>query len=47
MEVVKNIVWHNATITKEDRQRKNGHKSAILWYTGLSGAGKSTIANKV
>jgi len=47
MEVVKNIVWHNATITKEDRQRKNGHKSAILWYTGLSGAGKSTLANKV
>ncbi|HNP23764.1 MAG TPA: adenylyl-sulfate kinase [Panacibacter sp.] len=47
MEVVKNIVWHNATITKEDRQRKNGHKSVILWYTGLSGAGKSTLANKV
>lgn len=47
MEVVKNIVWHNATITKEDRHRKNGHKSAILWYTGLSGAGKSTLANKV
>ncbi len=47
MEVVKNIVWHNATITKEDRHRKNSHKSAILWYTGLSGAGKSTLANKV
>jgi adenylylsulfate kinase len=47
MEVVKNIVWHNATITKDDRHRKNGHKSAILWYTGLSGAGKSTLANKV
>lgn len=47
MEVVKNIVWHNATITKEDRHRKNGHKSVILWYTGLSGAGKSTLANKV
>ena len=47
MEVIKNIVWHNATITKEDRHRMNGHKSAILWYTGLSGAGKSTLANKV
>lgn len=47
MEVVKNIVWHNATITKDDRHRKNNHKSAILWYTGLSGAGKSTLANKV
>ncbi|MFT4155751.1 adenylyl-sulfate kinase [Parafilimonas sp.] len=47
MEVVKNIVWHAATINKEDRHRMNGHKSAILWYTGLSGAGKSTLANKV
>lgn len=47
MEATKNIVWHAATITKADRHRMNGHKSAILWYTGLSGAGKSTLANKV
>lgn len=47
MDVVKNIVWHATTIAKEDRHRMNGHKSAILWYTGLSGAGKSTLANKV
>jgi adenylylsulfate kinase len=47
MEVVRNIVWHNATIAKTDRHRMNNHKSAILWYTGLSGAGKSTLANKV
>jgi adenylylsulfate kinase len=47
MEVTRNIVWHATTITKEDRHRMNGHKSAILWYTGLSGAGKSTLANKV
>jgi adenylylsulfate kinase len=47
MEITKNIVWHNATISKDDRHRMNGHKSAILWYTGLSGAGKSTLANKV
>jgi adenylylsulfate kinase len=47
MEVVRNIVWHSATITKADRHRMNGHKSAILWFTGLSGAGKSTLANKV
>jgi len=39
------IVWHEATISKVDRQQKLGHKSAILWFTGLSGAGKSTIAN--
>ena len=47
MEATKNIVWHAATISKADRHRMNGHKSAILWYTGLSGAGKSTLANKV
>lgn len=47
MEVTRNIVWHATTITKDDRHRMNGHKSAILWYTGLSGAGKSTLANKV
>src|SRR5690349_16420177 len=47
MEVVRNIVWHSATITKADRHRMNGHKSANLWFTGLSGAGKSTFANKV
>ena len=47
MEATKNIVWHAATIGKQDRHRMNGHKSAVLWYTGLSGAGKSTLANKV
>jgi adenylylsulfate kinase len=47
MEATKNIVWHAATISKGDRHRMNGHKSAVLWYTGLSGAGKSTLANKV
>jgi adenylylsulfate kinase len=31
-------------ITKLDRQKLNGHKSAILWFTGLSGSGKSTLA---
>lgn len=41
----KNIVWHETTVSKEERQQKNGHKSAILWFTGLSGAGKSTLAN--
>ncbi|WP_368504676.1 adenylyl-sulfate kinase [Alkalihalophilus sp. As8PL] len=41
----KNIVWHEVAITKEQRQQRNGHRSAILWFTGLSGAGKSTLAN--
>ncbi|MDQ0258049.1 adenylylsulfate kinase [Evansella vedderi] len=43
----KNVVWHPTSISKEDRQRLNHHKSAVLWFTGLSGSGKSTIANKV
>lgn len=40
----KNIVWHKAQITKHDRRRLNGHKSAILWFTGFSGAGKSSLS---
>ncbi|WP_404332590.1 adenylyl-sulfate kinase [Mesobacillus maritimus] len=42
-----NITWHNSTITKQDRQSLNGHKSCVLWFTGLSGSGKSTLANAV
>ncbi len=41
----KNIVWSEYKIAKEDRARRNGHKSAVIWLTGLSGSGKSTIAN--
>ncbi|OEF98871.1 adenylyl-sulfate kinase [Vulcanibacillus modesticaldus] len=40
----KNITKHYGLISKEDRQRKNGHKSKIVWFTGLSGSGKSTLA---
>ena len=40
-----NITWHDAAITKEDRHNQNGHGSCVLWFTGLSGSGKSTIAN--
>ncbi|MED1015033.1 adenylyl-sulfate kinase [Bacillus atrophaeus] len=41
----RDIVWHEASITKEEYQQKNKHQSSILWLTGLSGSGKSTIAN--
>lgn len=41
------VVWHNATITREHREALNNHKSVILWFTGLSGAGKSTLAHAV
>jgi len=42
-----NIAWHHSTITRDDRAQQRGHRSAILWFTGLSGAGKSTLANAV
>jgi adenylylsulfate kinase len=42
-----NIVWHEASVTREARARQRRHRSAILWFTGLSGAGKSTLANAV
>lgn len=40
-----NIVWHEASITKEERRTQNKHKSFILWFTGLSASGKSSVAN--
>ena len=43
----KNIVWHDHYITKKDRMQIKKQKSCILWFTGLSGSGKSTIANAV
>jgi len=40
-----NILWQKVTVTRESRQLKNGHRSVIIWFTGLSGSGKSTIAH--
>jgi adenylyl-sulfate kinase len=40
-----NVVWHNTAVTRAERMRVSGQKSAVLWFTGLSGSGKSTIAN--
>ena len=42
-----NITWHHGDITREDRDRMNGHRSCVVWFTGLSGSGKSTIAHAV
>ncbi|MBM7599335.1 adenylylsulfate kinase [Virgibacillus halotolerans] len=39
-----NIAWHESEVTKEVRQKRNKHKSAVLWFTGLSGSGKSTAS---
>jgi adenylylsulfate kinase len=40
----RNIVWHQGAVTREDRERIQGHRGATIWLTGLSGSGKSTIA---
>ncbi|MCC6490387.1 MAG: adenylyl-sulfate kinase [Candidatus Hydrogenedentes bacterium] len=42
-----NITWHHADITKDDREKQNGHKAVVIWFTGLSGSGKSTLAHAV
>ncbi len=42
-----NVIWEQHGITLAQREEKNGHKAAVLWFTGLSGSGKSTIARKL
>jgi len=44
---VSNITWHNATVTRARREKLNGHRGVVLWFTGLSGAGKSSLAHTV
>lgn len=42
-----NIVWHEHHVTQEQRAKQKRQKPCILWFTGLSGSGKSTVANAV
>ncbi len=42
-----NVTWHEHKVTTAERAKLNGHKGAVLWFTGLSACGKSTIANAV
>jgi adenylylsulfate kinase len=42
-----NIVWHEASVTRDRREVLNDHRAVVVWFTGLSGAGKSTIAHAV
>jgi len=39
-----NIVWHEGSVGREERQQKLGQKGCTVWFTGLSGSGKSTVA---
>lgn len=41
------VVWHPSAITSDQRAELAGHRGAVVWFTGLSGSGKSTIANAV
>lgn len=42
-----NVVWHIHHITKDERSKQKKQRPCILWFTGLSGSGKSTIASAV
>ena len=44
---MQNIIPHEFTITKKDRSEHKNHGAFLIWFTGLSGSGKSTIANAV
>ena len=41
------ITWHDHSVTRIERERLNGHRGCVVWFTGLSASGKSTIANLV
>ncbi|MCA9154036.1 MAG: adenylyl-sulfate kinase [Planctomycetales bacterium] len=41
------VVWHEHNVTRADRERLCGHRGCVVWFTGLSGCGKSTVANLV
>jgi adenylylsulfate kinase len=41
------VVWHRHHVTREQREQLNGHPGFVVWFTGLSGSGKSTVANLV
>ncbi|MGF2946052.1 adenylyl-sulfate kinase, partial [Mycobacterium sp. Lab-001] len=41
------ITWHDHNVTRIERERLNGHRGCVIWLTGLSASGKSTVANLV
>mgnify|MGYP001816015065 FL=1 len=40
-----NVTWHEHSVSRDMREKHNGHKGCVIWFTGLSGSGKSTVAN--
>src|SRR3990172_4795817 len=47
MKSTPNAVWHPVSVTRGERERRNGHRAVVLWFTGLPSAGKSTLAHAV
>ena len=47
MAKASDIVWHEHTVGREDREKRLGQRGVVVWFTGLSGCGKSTIANEL
>lgn len=41
------VVWHEHSVSREEREKLNRHQGCVVWFTGLSGCGKSTISNLV
>ncbi len=42
-----NVYWHEHSVSRQQREEQGGHKGCVVWFTGLSGSGKSTVANLV
>lgn len=40
-----NVTWHEHQVSRSERETMKGHKGCVIWFTGLSGSGKSTVAN--
>jgi len=42
-----NVHWHEHSVTRDEREQLNGHKGCVIWFTGFSACGKSTVSNLV
>ena len=47
MQKATNVVWHEHKVERKEREKLLKQKGVVLWFTGLSGSGKSTVANEV
>lgn len=47
MDMGSNLTWHDASLQVDHYRKRNGHHSGVIWFTGLSGSGKSSVANRV